>query len=201
MSDRNSEQQKFHFFYQHLSGDIENTKRRQWLIRYYILLLFVAIIGFLSLDGLTDQAISIMKIPVSVTALVVAIAGLWHIIDVHLTQVKYRRKIYQLEHHNLPHTYHFLRSEERSLLSDFYLISFTLFFSLVVLVGLFFVLIFIGIPWYCRAVSLVVAAGIGYGTYYFRKKNLEKDLPISSLKPTEKVCPVCGSSLTKPENR
>lgn len=102
MTEANSEQQKFQFFYQRLVGDIENTKRRQWLVPYYILLLFAAIIGFVTLGKLPKEAICLMKVPLSVLALIIAIVGIWHIIDTHLTQVKYRRQIYKLENSNLP---------------------------------------------------------------------------------------------------
>jgi L-asparagine transporter-like permease len=110
-------------------------------------------------------------------------------------------KICKLENLKLPHTYYFLRSEEKSLRTDYYLIQFTAFFGLIVLVGLFSALIFLEIPRYCGIISLVVYATFGCGTYYMRKNQLENDLPTSSLESTEKVCPVCGSKLPKPEKR
>jgi hypothetical protein len=178
MTEVNTDQQKFQFFYQRLVGDIENTKRRQWLIPYYILLLFAAIIGFVSLSGLPKEAICVTKILLTVLALVIAIAGVWHIIDTHLTQVKYRRQIYKLETSNLHFTYGFLRFDKKSLHAGYYLKSFTVFFSLVVLVGLFCVLIFLGIPW--RYSLLIAAACVVIGWLVYRNEaiNLEEDFPI-----------------------
>ena len=180
MTEANSEQQKFQFFYQRLVGDIENTKRRQWLVPYYILLLFAAIIGFVSLSNLPNGAICVTKIPLSVLAIIIAIAGVWHIIDTHLIQVKYRRQIYKLENSNLPFTYDFLRFDKKSLRIGYYLVSFTLFFCIVVLVGLFCALTSLGIPWYCRVISVLVCAVAGYAIYRTRKNQLEKEWPMPS---------------------
>ena len=93
---------KFRFFYQHLSSDIENTKKRQWSIPYYILLLFAAIIGVDSLPGPTDK--DVWRYFLCAAAIPITLVGLWHIIDVHLNQVRYRRKIYKLENLNLSFT-------------------------------------------------------------------------------------------------
>jgi hypothetical protein len=44
MIEKNNDQQKFQFFYRTYANDIENAKRRQWAIPYYILLLFAAVL-------------------------------------------------------------------------------------------------------------------------------------------------------------
>ena len=180
MTEANSEQQKFQSFYQRLIGDIENTKRRQWLVPYYILLLFAAIIGFVSLSNLSKEAMCVVQIPLSVLALVIAIAGTWHIIDAHLIQVKYRRQIYKLETRNLHYTYGFLRFDKKSLRIGYYFLSFTLFFYIVVLVGLFCALTSLDIPLFCRHISIVICAVFGSGAFLYKYKKLEKEWPMPS---------------------
>jgi hypothetical protein len=83
--------------YQNQLDALENTKRRQWSVPYYILLLFAAIIGFCKL----------INIPVSsawfpgrelliILSWGISILGIYHVIDNHGTQARYRGKIKQI---------------------------------------------------------------------------------------------------------
>jgi hypothetical protein len=157
--------------------DIENTKKRQWLIPYYILLLFAAIIGFVQLDKI-KKIICTVKTPLSLLAITIAIAGIWHIIDAHFTQVKFRRQIYKLENRNFPFTYSLHRSKKKSLRVRYYLISFTFFLGAIILAGLFCALTALDILLDYRYYSIGICLIYGLCAFIYKYMKLKEEWPM-----------------------
>jgi hypothetical protein len=136
-------QQKFQFFYQHLSEDIEHTKRRQWTVPYYILLLFAAII-YVYNEGL-DSCVEIIFL--SALALIASIFGIWHVFDVHFVQTRYRAKLHNLADDNQEFLYPYTKPDKDDLTIKYYLRPFTLFFCGIIISGFTLVLILFEVHW------------------------------------------------------
>ena len=97
--DPNEEYAELRMLYKINIDTIENAKNRQWRTTYYVLAVFVAIIGFgqagsIDICGFTLQSkVDYLLIP----AFFVHLLGTYHILDTHKIQCESRNKIEAIE--------------------------------------------------------------------------------------------------------
>jgi len=84
----------FRMVYQALLNDLENTKRREWSLTYYLLLLFAAIIGFSKTIGLDKIGYSCWeKWVLLVIAAAIVVFGTCYLRYLTTKMIWYRRRI------------------------------------------------------------------------------------------------------------
>jgi hypothetical protein len=93
-SDR--EAAEFRLLYQITSDDIKHTRRQQWAITCYALLLIAAIVGF---HDILFHPTSVEKFISVILAFVIAIAGTLYLIILQETLFKYGNKLMTITDH------------------------------------------------------------------------------------------------------
>ena len=181
--------------YQDAVNALENAKRRQWSIPYYILILYAAIIGFheaIEPSGLSkafDTSYYPVKIFLLLIAWITSLIGVLHVIDNHYAQSRYRKRQGQLRERYesaFEHEADLERSEGLT-----YYLTLPAFFILLIVAGFFCVLVYlkvdlftlpqwlaIGIPVYVLA--LIILWAIKHSEY----RHFARSLP--SFKKEEK---------------
>ena len=109
--DRESTLADFRMLYQALLNDIENTKRRQWGLTYYLLLLFATLIVFSDKIGI-DRGLdfSLEKLVILGIAILLAIFGACYLCYLTGTIIRYRKRLQDTMPHLSPD---FEKSEEK----------------------------------------------------------------------------------------
>lgn len=173
MTNTDNDIQKLQFAYQHLSTDIEHSKKRQWSIPYYILLLFAAIVGLKKLAdySVNSNLISLLADYLPYITTIISFAGIYHVIDVHFIQVSNRRRIFKLsfQNHNLINSS--LHPEKKNIRIRYYFIEFTIFFIFILIVSYLIVLIYLSVP--LKHLKFFGASCIVFASVVFIKKAYE----------------------------
>ena len=86
--------------YQLIAEDSRFLKRQQWVVTYYILILYAAVVGFASVLGffdqtatqyLTDIQLRVLSLFLAVAVTCAGVAGIWYIVKSHCTLNIYRK--------------------------------------------------------------------------------------------------------------
>jgi membrane protein YdbS with pleckstrin-like domain len=172
MIEKNNDQQKFQFFYRTYANDIENAKRRQWAIPYYILLLFAAVLLVHKLGVKSCTANLLLPL----LAFIISLFGIYHVFDVHFVLVRYRMRLGNLinDRVNLTHTYKYTRPDPGDSNPKRFLFSFTMFFSGIIAAGFICVSSYFKAHWSLCALGLVALFFCGEMTYRI-KHDLRRD--------------------------
>jgi len=93
-SNTSSPQEDFRMRYKIYIDDIKYAKSRQWTVTYYLLLLFVAVVGLAELLKFEILEVSIIvNILLSVSALIVGFLGRFFLDKLHNDIVRYRKNL------------------------------------------------------------------------------------------------------------
>jgi hypothetical protein len=91
----NKKGEELRLLYQVYIDDIKTTKRQQWAIPNYVILLFAAIFGFSRYIGkpFTGFELIILFVP----AFLIHLLGIWGLISIQAVLVGYRKKLVEIE--------------------------------------------------------------------------------------------------------
>jgi hypothetical protein len=170
---------------------IEAVKRRQWAATNYILLIFVAIIGFAKLlNNSYPNPCTVIEYFLLLVPCVISIMGIYHIMDMHLVMIRYRVKALNIaKKYEIVSEFDVISDEDIYFYNYFY--SITVFFCAMVGGGLFLVTIFvekslcINLPifpypiWFIALIVYIIFALVFYRNI---KKKAKEELPESLKK-------------------
>jgi len=126
--------------------DIDRGKRRQWVLTYYIIATYGAIIAFYSYthNNLYESQIAYFKWFLLCTAFLLNLLGIFHLADIHCCIYEYRRRLMELKKQFSLKTQRVIeitnKSWSRYISYGYYFWSFTLILSVMLCVGFVFVI-------------------------------------------------------------
>ena len=142
--------------YQICVNDIENIKRRQWSAVYYIFLSFAAIIGLYHLTKDSLGCVSLYQRPfLYIPGLGINFLGIWILMDIQKRLFLYRKRTEAIEKTFSSVAQEIYKINDQSYektdsaeFIDFYFWSLILPFIILMMIGCFYVLLFLGIERY-----------------------------------------------------